>query len=115
MYINIQKKDDLLSRFSGVKRSNENKYQAKCPCHNDNHASLTITFDNDIALIHCHANCAFNDIYSRLNLSDFKPEKVNLPKDEVYPYFDLDGNYIFEVVRKPNKKFIQRRYHSNTT
>jgi len=40
--------NDITSRLSGVKRNANGSYQAKCPCHDDKTASLTVSDENGI-------------------------------------------------------------------
>lgn len=47
--------EEIINRFQGVKKLNENSYQTLCPAHIDKKASLTITKDNDKILMYCHA------------------------------------------------------------
>lgn len=39
-------------------------YQALCPCHNDHHPSLSITEDAGKVLVHCHAGCSQERVWS---------------------------------------------------
>lgn len=45
---------EILTRFKGVTGS-YGHYMAKCPCHKDNKASLSITAKKGVTLIHCFA------------------------------------------------------------
>lgn len=53
--------DDVISR-SG-------KYMARCPCHDDQKQSLSITAADGITLIHCFAGCNAKDILTAVGLS----------------------------------------------
>lgn len=53
--------DEVLTHFQIQKRYGD-KAQARCPCHDDKQASLTITKGRRSALLHCHAGCNFEDI-----------------------------------------------------
>lgn len=60
---------EILNRLNGVKRVNSKSYQAKCPCHNDRLASLSITEKGDKILMHCFAGCDTRDITERIGIS----------------------------------------------
>ncbi len=63
--MNIEK---ILSKLTEVKRLKDRVYQAKCPCHDDKRASLSIKEANDKILIYCHAGCDAKDIVGKLGL-----------------------------------------------
>ena len=65
--------DEILTYFQVQKRFGD-KAQARCPCHDDKQASLTITKGCRSALLHCHAGCNFEDII----------QKVGLKKQDLY-------------------------------
>jgi len=51
---------EVLTNFEGVtSRGGENKWQCKCPAHEDKQASLSIEYDplNNKVLYRCHAGC----------------------------------------------------------
>ena len=62
----------LLQHVSGPNSSGE--YTARCPCHDDKTASLTVTVKTspkdgrDRIYFHCHAGCSNNAIIARLGL-----------------------------------------------
>ncbi len=58
----------ILTYFKNVKHLRGSSYQARCPCHNDDKASLTITGDGDKILMHCHAGCTTEDILAKIGL-----------------------------------------------
>ena len=60
--------DDLLGRFSGVRR-NGDKATALCPCHPDKNASLSLKQADDGAiLVYCFAGCATEDVLASIGL-----------------------------------------------
>ena len=65
--------DEILAHFQIQKRYGD-KAQARCPCHDDKQASLTITKGRRSVLLHCHAGCNFEDII----------QKVGLKKQDLY-------------------------------
>lgn len=50
----------------------------RCPCHNDNTASLHIKLQGDLVLLHCFAGCSFVTLSRALQGESYKPEKVSL-------------------------------------
>lgn len=113
--------EEILSRFRVVKRYGD-KAQCKCPAHDDNHASLTVTKGKNSALLHCHAGCEFEDILQAVNLKksdlfyDERPpgrnwrtyveyrEKKKI--EAVYNYVSINGDYAFTKVRMQGKKML---------
>jgi len=112
--------DAVLSRLSNVREQGKG-WQAPCPAHDDNRASLTIGEGNDgKALLKCHAGCNTEKICSALGLqvSDLfpKPNSKPLPRKKQppkelahYDYTDEHGELVFQVVRLEPKDFRQRR------
>jgi putative DNA primase/helicase len=110
----------VLSRVKDAKKT-PNGWQGKCPAHDDNHASLTISKGNDgKALTKCQAGCTFADIAAALNLKqqDFFVKSDTAPAARkrivaTYPYVDEDGTLLYEKIRYEGKKFSQRRPDGN--
>jgi len=47
----------LLSKLPGVRKSGSG-WSARCPAHDDRHASLSVSSSDDgRVLLHCHAGC----------------------------------------------------------
>jgi hypothetical protein len=121
-----------------VERRNSKTAQCKCPAHNDQKASLTVTEKPDgVVLLHCHAGCNTEDVLKAgcLTLSDLYPapkkgsfenKSPDWLKDKptetnghtpgkkqveaaVYPYTDEHGKELFQCVRMEPKTFRQRR------
>jgi KaiC/GvpD/RAD55 family RecA-like ATPase len=97
------------------------QWTAKCP-HGAGHArgdkrpSMSVGVGADgRALVHCETGCNPDDIVRALGLSflDLFPDKeAPTAKPRIvatYPYFDADGELVFEVVRLDPKGFRQRR------
>jgi len=60
---------NLLDRLEGVKPAGPDKWTARCPAHDDAHASLSISRgDGGRALVHCHAGCALSAILGVLSM-----------------------------------------------
>jgi hypothetical protein len=105
----------VLSRLVGVRSSNGG-YEARCPAHDDRHASLSVSRGDDgRVLMHCHAGCAPIDVCQAINLrlSDLFPPSNNgdgLGRViATYDYCNAKGELLFQVLRYEGKKFRQRR------
>ena len=91
-------------------------WSARCPAHEDRHASLTIGEGEDgRALLFCHGGCKLPDVLRalRLALRDlFVGPPVQTDGRTFYDYRDERGTLLFQVVRIPKpdgKKFRQQR------
>jgi len=114
-FMKINSLDDFLSLLDKVKSLHGNEYQARCPAHEDNNPSLSVTERNDRILVHCHAGCSTREILRALNLKDSdlfldtgnKPTRSDIV--ETYDYTDEEGKLLFQVCRTEEKSFPQRR------
>lgn len=91
-------------------------WTARCPAHDDKHASLSIREGQDgTALLKCHAGCEYEDIMLALGLEpkDGFESSPNEP-EATYNYVDEQGNLLYQVVRLPGKQFRQRQPHRET-
>lgn len=93
-------------------------WSARCPTHQDKHASLSIGTGTDgRVLLNCHAGCTVEDIAAALGLklADlFPPRPTPAPPlvpriVATYRYTDEAGQLLFECVRFQPKTFRQRR------
>lgn len=130
---------ELVELLTGAKKSGADRWQAKCPAHEDKQASLSISTTQDgKTLLHCHAGCEAIDIVTAMGLSmqDLFPErpydaaaaarhKPKAPKASsksvasakqrlgkivaIYDYVDADGQLIYQAVRYDPKDFRLRR------
>lgn len=118
---------ELLNRLDGVKNRGNGKYQAKCPAHDDERASLSIEDTDDKILLYCHAKCDTERVLGAIGLTTkdlFKDNnsiygiKVKQPKkqiEKVYQYTDEHGNIIHEKVRYTGKSFYNRQIKDGKT
>ena len=61
---------EMLSRLQGVKGSGS-QYTAKCPAHDDRHASLSVgAGDDGRILMKCHAGCSTQSVLAVLGLTE---------------------------------------------
>ncbi len=100
-----------LSKLDGIKKI-ANGYQARCPCHDDKHQSLSVTEKDGKLMLYCHAGCEFTDIIKAL---DLLPDRTNdIPViTNTYDYTDAEGTLLYQVVRYKPKAFKQRRPDGN--
>ena len=99
----------VLSRLEGVK-GGPTQYTARCPAHDDKHASLSIKFDDGKLLATCHAGCPWADIKAALGLQwERPPEPVRERIVKTYDYRDRQGNLLYQVLRYEPKRFGVRR------
>lgn len=70
----------MLERLDKVRKNNKRGWVARCPCHEDKSASLSICEgDNGRVLINCFAGCAAIDVVHALGmtLADLFPRRIN--------------------------------------
>jgi len=110
---------NVLDRLTGVRPSNGG-YEARCPAHDDQHASLSVSRGDDgRVLLHCHAGCAPVEVCKAmgLRLGDLFPSNNNgdgLGRVvATYDYRDPSGDLLFQVLRYEGKEFRQRRPDGN--
>ncbi|KXW57415.1 DNA primase [Ferrovum myxofaciens] len=73
--------EEFLERLQGVRKT-DHGWTAKCPSHNDNSPSLSVTEKDGKILLHCFAGCGAHEIVTAvgLELSDLFPEKLEFSK-----------------------------------
>jgi len=115
----------------GPVKTTENGVIGCCPFHDDSTPSLAINLTNG-SVWHCPA-CAFGGrlVDFEVKVAQNKGDTISTkeahrrirgvlvstgaidstlgPPEAVYPYHDVDGNVLFEVLRFEGKKFKQRR------
>ena len=102
----------ILSRLD-VKTDSNGTISARCPAHDDKHASLSVTFQKDRVLLHCHAGCDLQDVLKALDLSwtdifDDTPTSAIVAAE--YEYRDAEGRLEYVVERLIPKSFRQRHW-----
>ena len=87
-------------------------YIAKCPAHQDDNPSLSITEKNGTFLIHCFAGCSQEAVVAAVKDLGLWPEGKHQSSDSgfeaIYNYTDERGDLLYQIIRKPGKKFQQR-------
>jgi putative DNA primase/helicase len=108
--------EELLSRFERKERAGAG-WKVMCPAHEDKNPSLSVSESETDGklLVHCHAQCTTKSVCAALGIKvddlflnghgKSKPEPIVAE----YNYTDEIGNVLFQVVRKANKEFPQRR------
>jgi 5S rRNA maturation endonuclease (ribonuclease M5) len=89
-------------------------WTARCPAHDDRHASLSINESDDgRILVHCHAGCSQDDLIASLKALGLWPARVERqPEDRrvvaAYDYTDENGEMLYQILRYEPKDFSQR-------
>ena len=65
--------EEVLSRLERVHRSGDG-HSARCPAHDDQHPSLSVTERNSKILIHCHTGCEPEAVFKALDLTFHDPD-----------------------------------------
>lgn len=114
--------DEILTHFQ-IQKHYGDKAQARCPCHDDKQASLTITKGRRSALLHCHAGCNFEDIIQKVGLKKqdlyfeerppgsswraYVEGREHKRIEAVYNYVSaINGEYAFTKIRMQDKRMI---------
>jgi hypothetical protein len=84
------------------------QYSAKCPAHDDGHASLSLGKPNGKIVFKCHAGCSQDEIISALRAGGLWSES-NKQIVATYDYVNENGALVFQSVRYQPKDFRQRR------
>jgi hypothetical protein len=106
---------ERLRQLAGFK-GKDNQFVARCPAHEDRHASLSVGVDSSgKILLKCQAGCETSVILSKLGLEIkdlFTPNNGNGTKPNIsatYSYYTLEGKLSYQVVRLEPKDFRQRQ------
>lgn len=103
--------DEVLALLEGVRG-----HTALCPAHDDRSASLSFAEGDDgRILLNCHRGCSFQDICDALGVPMSAMMGEQETAETVYTYLDEERRPLFDVVRKPGKDFLQRRYVGDST
>jgi hypothetical protein len=112
--------DSFLSRFPGARKQGR-QWQAKCPAHQDQKPSLSISEGKDgRILVKCQAGCGTESVCAALGLTTadlFVEQPTAAPTQRrivaTYDYFDERDRLLFQAVRYEPKRFSQRRPDSH--
>lgn len=106
---------ELLTRFTDVVPKGSDSATARCPAHEDNRNSLSISKgDSGGIVMKCHAGCDTREVVAAagLTMKDLAPTDIITTKPTIaatYDYTDEAGNLKYQVVRMMPKDFRQRR------
>jgi putative DNA primase/helicase len=117
---------DRILRLLPDAKQHGDSWQAHCPAHEDDHASLSITMGEKGVVLHDHAGCepdaicravglSLKDLFlpsenGRRNGHHADPPPWDRPIAARYPYTDERGQLLYEVVRFGDVKgFMPRR------
>jgi putative DNA primase/helicase len=111
--------EQIARRFDRARKVGK-QWEARCPIHDDNRASLSIGEGRDgRILIHCHTKiCETVDILAEVGLTigDLMPDDPVQQKRRMvaaYDYCDADGVLRYQALRYEPKDFRQRRPDGN--
>lgn len=94
---------DKIEMKTGVRPKKRNGgYVARCPAHDDQNPSLSISEGNDgRVLLHCFAGCTIDKICKAcdLNISDLFSKSSEEASRIEYSYKDAQGNILFKKIR----------------
>jgi len=117
--------DEFLDLFHEPRQKTANGWLVRCPAHNDNGPSLSVTPVDGKVLVKCMAGCTTPDVCKALNIEmsdlffdigekDRKHERQGPGEiQKTYDYQDESGELLFQVVRYVPKSFRQRRPDGN--
>ena len=77
--------NDVLSKLDGVKQVGSNKWKAKCPVHNDNNPSMTVSLKDNRVLCYCFScQATGKDVAEAIGLpvSSLFADKLQADKSE---------------------------------
>lgn len=108
---------EFLSKFESVRQTDDNQWEARCPSHDDNRASLHVAVGDKGIVLDCKAGCKTHDVVWAIDckMTDLfrdEPKKKSIKAriEKVYQYHNADGSLAFEVVRlRDPKDFRQRK------
>lgn len=102
---------EVLCYFDGVKRCNDDQYMARCPCHDDRKASLSIGRGQKGVVLKCQAGCDTHDILARVGLKPrdlfYDSEPAKKTRAEVVAIYTYPNGV--QKLRKSDKSFSWRR------
>jgi 5S rRNA maturation endonuclease (ribonuclease M5)/energy-coupling factor transporter ATP-binding protein EcfA2 len=114
-----EKLQNFLAKLNKVKKTGANQWKARCPAHDDNVASLSVSLGQNKINFHCHTNtCIGVEILSAINLSwsdiyfddDNGRKKKESKTVAEYIYTDENGQPLHKTLRTKNKDFYQQSY-----
>ena len=95
--------DALLAHLKAVKRVGSNRWQARCPAHDDRNPSLSIKDDSGCVLVKCWGGCDTGDVLAAVGLKfdDLFPERPThhrRPDRRPFPAIDVLRAIVSDVL-----------------
>ena len=108
---------EVAARCAGWTERPDGSYSARCPAHDDRHASLSLTTgEAGATLLYCHAGCELAAILAALGLEatqlfppSTRPRRARGTVVATYDYHDAQETLLYQTVRLTPKDFRQRR------
>jgi putative DNA primase/helicase len=104
----------LLSKLPDVKKSGSG-WSARCPAHDDSHASLSVSAGDDgRVLLRCHAGCETSEIVAALGLrlANLFPAKPDAPRfNQTGPAFPSANDAVDALERRLGPRSASWTYH----
>lgn len=111
---------ETLAGLPGFRATGKQKWEARCPAHEDRKASLSIgTGQDDKILLHCHAGCDLARILEAAGIEkkDLFASNGTEPQERriiaTHDYRTAAGELSYQVVRYEPKDFRQRKPDGN--
>ncbi len=111
---------EIFLRIKSAKATGSGQWQACCPSHDDNKASLSIKRGDDgRALLHCHAGCSVKDVCKALGITEaalFAKSNGRSSEPQIvatYDYRNESGELLYQAIRYSPKTFKQRQPDGN--
>src|SRR5262245_24943246 len=104
--------EEIASGLGG--RKSGDSYECRCPAHDDQRASLSLSNGDKGVVFHCHAGCSQDDVLAALKSRGLwrNGTKHNGATKQIvatYDYRDRHGALVSQAVRYLPKDFRQRR------
>jgi len=94
--------------LKGIKWRSSAEGSARCPFHEDRKPSLSVNRDNGLWFCHtCNSGGTAREFAERRGVE--APAENRGSAERVYDYRNESGALLYQVVRFPGKKFVQRR------
>jgi 5S rRNA maturation endonuclease (ribonuclease M5) len=109
----------VIDKLGKVTKSNTG-WTALCPAHADKSPSLSVSNGDGKVLINCHAGCPPDAVLRAIGLDwpdlfdDAETTPAQSNTETKYRYVDAGGELLFEVIRRPGKRFHQSPANGRT-
>jgi hypothetical protein len=102
---NVERLEVLGFKFAGFQRVGD-RWEARCPAHDDKKASLSINLGRDGGIVMtCHAGCDIKEVLGCVGLKEWNLFAGRPIPFQHFDYEDADGNALYRVVRNVPKSF----------